>query len=67
MAKKGGGGAGHRLTRLAKLLGCVERFVGPGGRKANWQNGPSVDMDDYLIEEETLKCKKGQRKKGMTR
>jgi len=58
MAKRGGGGASHRLARLAKLLGCVERFVGPGGRKANWQNGASVDMDNYLLEEYALRTKK---------
>jgi hypothetical protein len=70
MAKKLGGGASHRLKRLARILGCVERFVGPNGRTANWQNGASVDMEDYLLEEHALLTKNGKgarRNKGMTR
>jgi hypothetical protein len=63
MAKKGGGGAAHRLNRLAKLLGCVERFVGPGGRRANWQNGASVDMENYLLDEHALLSKNGSKAK----
>lgn len=59
MAKKGGGGASHRLDRLSRLLGCVERFIGPGGRRANWKNGPSVDMENYLLEEHALLSKNG--------
>jgi hypothetical protein len=63
MAKKGGGGATHRHERLCRILGCVERFVSPGGRDANWQNGGDVDMDIYLIEEESLRGRKNHSRK----
>ncbi len=68
--KNGGGGAVHRLKRLAQILACVERFVGPGGRTANWQNGSSVNMDDYLIKEHAILTKNGKgakQKKAITR
>jgi hypothetical protein len=42
-------------------LGCVERFIGPGGRNANWTNGAKVDMENYLLDEHALLVKKGQR------
>lgn len=61
MAKKGGGGAGHRLDRLSRILGCIERFVGPGGRNANWTNGAKVDMENYLLDEHALLAKKAHR------
>lgn len=61
MAKKGGGGAGHRFDRLSRILGCVERFIGPGGRSANWTNGAKVDMENYLLDEHALLVKKAQR------
>jgi hypothetical protein len=61
MAKKGGGGAGHRQERLAKILGCVERFIAPGGRTGNWTNAAKVDMENYLLDEHALLVKKTQR------
>jgi hypothetical protein len=67
MNRTSGGGANQRLARLAQLLGCVERFVSPGGKHVNWQNGQSVDMDIYLLEESALKCKNIQRNKRITR
>lgn len=59
MAKKSGGGAGHRLDRLSRILGCVERFVGPGGKNGNWKNGGRVDMENYLLDEHSLLTKNG--------
>lgn len=67
MAKKGGGGAGHRLDRLNRILACVERFIGPGGRKANFQNGGLIDMENYLIDEHSLLAKKNKSRKPFTR
>jgi hypothetical protein len=67
MAKKGGGGAGHRRERLSRILACVERFVGPGGRQADFQNGGLVDMENYLIEEHAILAKRGKKTGALTR
>jgi hypothetical protein len=67
MAKKGGGGASHRLDRLCRILACVERFVGPDGRKANFQNGGQVDMENYLVDEHAMLIKKTKNYKSITR
>jgi hypothetical protein len=67
MAKKGGGGASHRLDRLSRILACVERFIGPNGRKANFQNGGQVDMENYLVDEHAMLAKKNKSRKSITR
>lgn len=67
MAKKGGGGAGHRMDRLSRILACVERFVGPGGRDADFQNGGLVDMENYLIDEHAMLAKKNKGRAPFTR
>jgi hypothetical protein len=61
MAPRNGGGAGQRYERLAKILGCVERFVSPGGRTGSWTNAAKVDMENYLLDEHALLVKKNQR------
>lgn len=59
MRERSGGGAQHRFERLARILGCVERFVSPGGKTGSWKNKSGVDMENYLIDEHALVAKNG--------
>lgn len=67
MAKKGGGGAGHRADRLNRILGCVERFIDSSGKPTDFQKGGLVDMENYLIDEHCLLSKKNKSRKQITR
>lgn len=59
LREKSGGGAEHRFKRLSRILGCVERFVSPGGKTGSWKNKAQVDMENYLIDEHALTTKNG--------
>lgn len=58
-----GSGAGEqlRMARTAEILGAVERWLDPAGRKARFTKQAAVELSEYLTELKARKTSRSQR------